>query len=1123
MNLNKFTQKVIILMVVLILAFVPTGASAQDTTPPQPANWPKPLNFFGLLVPTSLENASEEDHLPFGPEMGEDPTPLSTDSLGEIVYQTYVYGNWDILHTDGSHSFSNLLTTYTSSDVTPRLNLGATKVVFASNIYTDFEILSKDIATGTLANLTNNTGNDYTPEWSPDGTKIVFVGMSSSTNPDIYVVNANGTNITRLTNSLTEMDYFPTWSPDGSKIMWVKADEYGLGAIWMMNADGSNKIAFSNQIWYMQHPIWSKDGLKIAFDADLDGDGWNELASVNSDGSNFQVVLDLNTNLVEPWAGSWSPNGGTIYFTKVSYSQNSVGELSIYLVNVGLTTGYNRYSSFTSTGYDMNPDYKPIELLPPISAITPLPTQSPFTEFSISCQGTDQGPSGIGSYEFQYRVLPSTSWILLPRTMSSSIKFYPTLATSACFHCRAIDNVLNYEAWPPDGTEEACTSFFSWDLTGKITDSRGVPLANASLDINPDPGGAFLTGDNGIFTSRLVTEGTQTISVNSGLPEPYSVVIDDVDSPMALNLYAIPSDSIIQNGSFESGMVGWDQSGDLERRVTNEVKVSGLSGVEIGSSCTGSSCIDLPEELGKGEHPSIVVDSQGQLHMVYYQNINDVFGIYYRYRNTIGVWSNPIRLDYITSAFTDLVIDDQQTLHAVWAITSTDSISSLKYSYKRPGEAWSQLESLYVLGVPHLEVDNLGRAHVFGWTNRDYFRYYVRSPQGGWSNPAILSTTPVAAYDVTKSDDDAIHVAYADLNLDTVTHLSVRPTGSISLQDVIYAQTVAENTNLSITRAIDNSIFYSIQDGNFSTGGGTSFGIRNQYGIAINLGSQPYDWAMIDSDSLGSLNQFASQGGSGYYQFRSVEGAWETAEQFFQDPAFESISGDIFTDNYDIPYILLHKVSSFVHSLAFYQLKNSGVTESGTLSQEVVIPSLMKNPTLAFMYRSCRMTPESQSGFHVQVEEEGNVTTVLDVGYSNDWKLAWVDLSPWTGKTITVKLTLDQQPDDPFVKFYLDDISLGSWTTPWIESVEPTELITYGQDLVTIHGGNFYEPLNLFLNQIPVTNFTVINDQTIQFNLPGGIGPGIYDVIITKSVGQKAMLRPGLRLGLPIFAPAIMR
>ncbi len=67
--------------------------------------------------------------------------------------------------------------------------------------------------------LTNIPGNDHwPPAWSPDSTRIAFTsdgaqcGSNGSCNADIYVMNADGTGLTRLTND-PAYDGFPAWQP----------------------------------------------------------------------------------------------------------------------------------------------------------------------------------------------------------------------------------------------------------------------------------------------------------------------------------------------------------------------------------------------------------------------------------------------------------------------------------------------------------------------------------------------------------------------------------------------------------------------------------------------------------------------------------------------------------------------------------------------------------------------------------------------------------------------------------------------------------------------------------------------------------------------------------------------
>src|SRR6266446_9044235 len=70
--------------------------------------------------------------------------------------------------------------------------------------------------------ITNNSAYDDQPRWSPDGTKIAFM-TNRNANFEIYSMNADGNGLTRLTNN-PAADGFPAWSPDGSKIAFVSGD-----------------------------------------------------------------------------------------------------------------------------------------------------------------------------------------------------------------------------------------------------------------------------------------------------------------------------------------------------------------------------------------------------------------------------------------------------------------------------------------------------------------------------------------------------------------------------------------------------------------------------------------------------------------------------------------------------------------------------------------------------------------------------------------------------------------------------------------------------------------------------------------------------------------------------------
>jgi Tol biopolymer transport system component len=55
-----------------------------------------------------------------------------------------------------------------------------------------------------VTRLTNGAENDFNPAWSPDGRQIAFDTDRDGpgfTNVEIYVMNADGTEVTRLINN----------------------------------------------------------------------------------------------------------------------------------------------------------------------------------------------------------------------------------------------------------------------------------------------------------------------------------------------------------------------------------------------------------------------------------------------------------------------------------------------------------------------------------------------------------------------------------------------------------------------------------------------------------------------------------------------------------------------------------------------------------------------------------------------------------------------------------------------------------------------------------------------------------------------------------------------------------
>lgn len=156
--------------------------------------------------------------------------------------------------------------------------------------------------------LTGQSDYYQDPAWSPDGSKIAF-NLRTAGYSDIYIANADGTNLTRLTNS-PSVDRLPAWSPDGSKIVFASERDNAPG-IFVINADGTNEQRLTSNQLVDTTPVWSPDGTKIMFTSFSTQVA--DIFTINPDGTGrTRLIGSGETN---NWRGSWSPDGSKIMFT----------------------------------------------------------------------------------------------------------------------------------------------------------------------------------------------------------------------------------------------------------------------------------------------------------------------------------------------------------------------------------------------------------------------------------------------------------------------------------------------------------------------------------------------------------------------------------------------------------------------------------------------------------------------------------------------------------------------------------------------------------------------------------------------------------------------------------------
>jgi TolB protein len=196
------------------------------------------------------------------------------------------------------------------------------------------ELYRVPLAGGAAVRLTRNRASDYFPVASPDGRRIAFVSDRGG-DEDIWVMEADGSRPRVLTRDRPRaggpapLDTAPAWSPDGRRIAFASDRAGGEQEVYVMNADGSGLRRLTRTARHVidTTPAWSPDGRRIVFASTRAGHFNLELFSMRSDASGLRRLTRTagsDAVLGDDATPSYAPDGSRIAFASNRDRNNEI-------------------------------------------------------------------------------------------------------------------------------------------------------------------------------------------------------------------------------------------------------------------------------------------------------------------------------------------------------------------------------------------------------------------------------------------------------------------------------------------------------------------------------------------------------------------------------------------------------------------------------------------------------------------------------------------------------------------------------------------------------------------------------------------------------------------------------
>lgn len=229
--------------------------------------------------------------------MDNDDCPAAPQAREDGKYVWPIYAGYNIFVADMAGNIVDTLTNRAGYDAEATVSPKGDKIVFTSDRSGDLELYTMNIDGSDVKQITFDLGYDGGAFFSADGSKLVFrssrpqtaeeikeykdllaEGLVMPTNMEIYVCDADGSNLKQVTN-LGKANWAPYFTPSGDRIIFSSNHHSERG--WQFNlfsigVDGTGLEQITFDDTFDAFPMFSFDGKKLIFSSNRNNNGTHD-------------------------------------------------------------------------------------------------------------------------------------------------------------------------------------------------------------------------------------------------------------------------------------------------------------------------------------------------------------------------------------------------------------------------------------------------------------------------------------------------------------------------------------------------------------------------------------------------------------------------------------------------------------------------------------------------------------------------------------------------------------------------------------------------------------------------------------------------------------------------------